>query len=169
MQTNTIQENESSLAELFQDATTSQDQVVSVAKAYLDARRAKEDKEAELKSASETFAQAELALLRAMDGADVKSLKVEHAGVTAALTKTQSTYYSLPAGALDDPDIMAWLKERGGADLLKQTIHHATFSSLCKELVENQAALFDGVNPVDNPLHPAIKVAERRGIMMRKG
>ena len=154
---------EDDLATFFGDDAASQEVVIARAKAFLDARRKKEVAEEELKRLSAGVTNCELELIRAMDAAGVKSLKIEHAGQTAGLSQTQTTYYSLPAGTIDEPDFMEWLKDAGGSDILKHTIHHSTFSAFCKELVSHSA---DGDNGL---LHPAVKVAERRGVMVRKG
>lgn len=172
METTTLQEQtESSLVDLFANPSESDSQfiVVARAKAYLDARRAKEGQENALKDASQKLQDAELQLLRAMDGAGMKSMKLDHAGETVAMSQTSSTYYSLPAGGIDDPAILAWLDEQGGSDLLKKSIHHATFSSFCKEIVDQSIKAMDESGVAINPLHPAVKIAERRGIMLRKG
>lgn len=161
MDTTTLQD-ESSLASLFEETQDAQATVVARAKAYLDARRLKEDAEKLASRQGELLAQAELELLRAMDGAQVKSLKVEHNGSLNGLSQTQSTYYSLPGGAMEEAEFMDWLTSHGGEDLIKKTIHHSTFSSFAKELV-SQA---EGKTEV---LHPSVKIAERRGVMLRKG
>ncbi len=157
-----ISETESSLAALFEDASGGQEIVVAMARNYLVARRFKEDKESEEKLAGEKLRQAESDLLRAMDQAGVKSLAIDDDGKTAKLSQTQSTYYSLPAGAIDDEGVMQWLNEAGAKDIIKRTIHHATFSSFCKELAD--MAAMGGL-----PLHPSVKIAEKRGIQLRKG
>lgn len=165
MTTETISQDD--LASLFEDSGN-QELLVAKAKAYLHRRKVKEDMEAILKEESEKFQQSESELVQAMTAAGVKSLKIEHDGKTNALTQSTSVYYSLPAGSIDNPDIMAWLQENGAKDIIKSSIHHATFSSFCKELVENASQQFSG-ETVLNPLHPAVKIAERRGIMLRKG
>lgn len=161
----TEQATESSLADLFTDPQEErdiQDALVNRAKAYLDSRRLKEDAEQLAKRQGELFNQTETELLRAMDAAGVKSLKIEHAGTLCGLTQTQSTYYSLPSGSLENAEIMDWLTAHGGTDIVKQTINHMTFSSFAKELVDQA----EGKRDV---LHASIKVLDRRGVQLRKG
>ena len=158
----TIQENESSLAALFEGQEDTQEVLIKRSRAYLDARKLKEDAEALAKRQVEVLNQAEVELLRAMDAAQVKSLKIEHAGALCGLTQTQSTYYSLPSGALEDPRIMDWLTAHGGEDIVKRTINHMTFSSFAKELVDQA----EGERRV---LQTSVKVLDRRGVQLRKG
>lgn len=154
--------DESSLASLFEDQADTQEVLVARSRAYLDARSLKEDADLLAKRQSELLMAAEVELLRAMDQAGVKSLKIEHRGATCGLTQTQSTYFSLPAGSLENAEIMDWLTAHGAGDIVKQTINHMTFSSFAKELVDQAK----GDRAV---LHAAVKVLDRRGVQLRKG
>ena len=154
-------QDESSLAAMFADTSDAQEALVARAKAYLQSRDLKDEADKLAKTQNELMNQAEIELLRAMDAAAVKSLKIEHAGALCGLTQTASTYYSLPAGALEDAAIMAWLEEKGATDIIKKTINHMTFSSFAKEIVE-QAGGDRGV------LHEAVKVLDRRGVQLRR-
>lgn len=156
-----LHEADKEIAELFgEDPMATQETVVARAKAYLTCRRLKEEAEALAKQQGAQLAIAEEELVRAMNGADVKSIKLDHEGQRASISQTSTVYYSLPPGALDDADIFAWLEKNGGHDLVKRSIHHATFSSLCKELCEQG-------KPAD-VLHPAVKIVEKRGVMLRR-
>lgn len=166
----TLPTNIDDFASLFSDASGTQEIVVAKARAYLDARKADEEAEAEKSRRYKILEQAETELIRAMDAAGVKSLKIDHDGVANnGISQTKKVNYSLPAGSLDNPDVMEWLLLNGGADIVKLTVHHATFGSFCKELVEQASAKLGVESPIINPLHPLVKVAERRGIMLRKG
>jgi len=169
----TLPANIDDFANLFDDASGTQEIVVAKARAYLDARKADEEAETEKSRRYKILEQAETELIRAMDAAGVKSLKIDHDGVANnGISQTKKVNYSLPAGSLDNPDVMEWILLNGGADIVKSTIHHATFGSFCKELVEQSVQKFGHGDPaatIMNPLHPLIKIAERRGIMLRKG
>lgn len=139
-------------------AEMSQEQVVKLARVYLDARRRHEEADMAIKKLAEQRQKAESDLVIAMESAGVKGLKVDHDGSTVGISQTKSVYYSLPSGSLDDAEIMAWIKTAGGADLVKSTIHHSSFSSFCREIVSQEQAL-----------HPSVKVAEKRGVQVRQG
>ncbi len=149
---------EEEIHSLFPEDEISQEVVLARAKAYLDARRAKEAAEVDLSNLTKSLTEAEAALILAMDGADVKGLKIEHRGEVAALSQMRSVYFSLPPGGISDANVLAWITDNGGKDIMKPAIHHATFSSFCKELVDQGKVI-----------PPMIKVAERRGIQLRKG
>jgi hypothetical protein len=212
--------DEHSLATLFVDTNDTQEVLIARSRAYLDARKLKEDAELLAKRQGEILNQAETELLRAMDGAQVKSLKIEHDGKLCGLTQTKKTFYSLPKAGdyegaptfIEDPIMLEWLDEHGGTDLIKKTIHHATFSSFCKELADQASCkiniegglIYSAGEVVDCKtadaiaiandiecaeefvkayadktlfldvekkiiLNPAIKIAEKRGIQLRKG
>ena len=155
-----MQATESSLADLFPATESNADQVSAMARVYLEARKAREEAEAVSKRLWAALEAAENNLLETMAVAGVKSIKVEHDGLVVGISTTSSTYYSLPPGAIDDDVIVEWLKAKGGGDLIKNTIHHSSFSAFCRELV-------DAAGPAE--LLPAVKVAERRGVQVRRG
>mgnify|MGYP006976746802 CR=1 FL=1 len=58
--------------------------------------------------------------------------------------------------------VYAWLKENGYADLVKETVHAQSFSSLVNEWIEQ-----DGEIP--EPVADMINLTEKVGITIRKG
>ena len=150
---------EEQIASLFEDVSDHHSRVVALAKSYLESRLARDNADKVAADATKQLVSSEQELLRVMRSAGVKSLKVEHLGKMVLLTQKESTYYSAPAGSLDIPEFLQWLEAAGGKDLIKNTIHHATFSSFCKELKESG----------DMPLHKLVNVLDRRSISMRKG
>ncbi len=150
---------EDDLKTLFGHDEQSQQMVLTTAAhLYLEARRAKEQAEDNLKRKNALLAEAEQELRRVMDDAGIKSLKIDHDGHDVALTASESSYYAAPAGALEDSRFYLWLLRAGGQDLVKRTIHHASFSAFCRELVEAGKALPDEV-----------KVATRQTVRIKEG
>lgn len=132
--------------------------LTAAAHEYLAARTAKEAVEESLKTASARQQNAEDLLLRLMAAAGVKSLRLDDgAGSDVLISEATSTYYSAASGMLDDGAFYAWLLRAGGHDLVKRTIHHASFSSFCRELVEAGRAI-----------HPAVKVATKKQVRMKR-
>jgi hypothetical protein len=131
--------------------------IIQAARSYLERRANKECQEAALKLANEQMAAAEDVLLRKLDEAGVLSVKLDDEGKKTLLASSTTTYYSVPAGALDNPEVVRWLYNNGGRDLLRNTLHHASFSAFCRELAEKGRSL-----------HPLVKVANKRSIKMRK-
>lgn len=70
------------------------------------------------------------------------------------------TYASPRADAKER--VYAWLKENGYADLVKETVHAQTFSSLVNEWIETDGAIPDEVADL-------INVTEKVTIGIRKG
>lgn len=155
--TDILTPEEQALADMFLDAG-SEESVPNAARAYLEARRAKEELEARLKTAAEVVSVSEGVLIREMERASVKSLKLEHGGETVNLVQTMMKFYSLPAGSLENADIYQWLIDSGGADLVKSTVHPSTFGAWCRELVDT-----------GKTLHEAIRCGEKKGVQLRKG
>ena len=132
--------------------------VATAARTYLGCRRAREEAEAAAKRAREVLDAAEIYLLHSMDAAGLLAVRIEDQdGRPVNLTSSVSTHYSIAVGQLDDAGVFAWLSESGGADLVKKTIHHGTFSAFCRELAE-----------AEKPLHQAVKLVERREIRVRQ-
>ena len=150
-----IQKNE--LATLFghDETAEARPDVTSSARVYLDLRRQVDDAEAALKTLRSRMDTAESAFLAKLDECGLSSVKLADG---TALTSSTSNYYALPAGALEDASVMLWLIRMGGRDLVKRTIHHQSFSGFCRELAE------DGKS-----MHPAVKLAQRRGVRMKSG
>lgn len=154
-------QEETDLASLFDDPCEDQNALLSLAKTYLDARRFKDEAEAIEKQAGQRLEATKEQLIRAMKSAGVKSLKIDHDGKTQGLTHTNTTYYSLPAGGIDDESVLEWIEQAGGNGIVKHTVHHMTFSSFCREIKDNP---LNGVG-----LHPLVKVLDRPGITVTKG
>ena len=126
------------LAALFgHSPDTPTDSLVAAARYYLDCRARKEDNERLAKDLGERLGQAETELLRKLDEAGVLSVKVETTeGKSAMISAATSTHYRLPSGHLEDSNFMLWLLRNGGQDMVRRTVHHATFSSFCREIAE---------------------------------
>jgi hypothetical protein len=156
---------EQDIADLFIDPFALPDNLTTLARQFVEARIAKETAEAVLKEANDLVMRAEAALGQAMKSNGMTSMTIEVGGQKKKLVSTQTMYYSLPPGALDDEAIREWLELSGGVDIIKNTVHHSTFSSFCKEIVEKAA----GEGYTGSVLHPAVKTAVRSGIQLRKG
>jgi len=160
---------ENDIADMFTDPFASPDTLSVHARAFVEARIAKDTAEAVLKEANDLVMRAEAALMQSMKQNGMKSMGIEIDGKAWKLVTTKTPYYSLPKDANDRPimdqGLLDWLELSGGADLVKSTIHHATFSSFCKELIDN--AVSQG--HTGSVLHPSIKEAVRSGVQMRKG
>lgn len=133
------------------------DDVAALARAYLAERHEKESAEILLKNATERLEKAESALIARMAEVGVKSIKIEDGGFAIGLTSTISHHYSAPVGSLEDGDFFRWLLRSGGHDLVRRNIHHASFSSFCRELTE-----------AGRPIHEIVKIVERKTIKVKK-
>ncbi len=141
------------------DLPQTQDGVAKAARVYLTLRQSRTEAEDLLKAHTAGLAGAESELLRQMALAGVKSLKVDGGdGKTVSVAASTSEYYSLPAGALDDTEIFTWLLRAGGHDMVKRTIHHASFNGFCRELAA------DG-----RSIHPSVKKVEMKKIRVAGG
>ena len=119
---------------------------------FLHLRKCKDEAEERAAQARALLEEAQERLLQLMAVGNVSSLRVGDVLLSAATRG----YYSLPAGALDDPAVANWLYSAGGQDLLKRSVHPQTFSSFCRELVEGGHAL-----------HPAVRQALKRVVSVR--
>jgi hypothetical protein len=133
------------LEDLFGAPITGTDAVAKAARIYLEVRKIKEEQEQHLKDCNESLRTAETALFQKMDEARTVSVKLDDGTLVSTST---STKYNLPAGGLDNDDLKQWMIVAGGQDLLKTTIHHASFSSFCKELVEQGKQLPEAVKSI---------------------
>lgn len=132
-------------------------EVPDLARAYLACRKHREAAEEALKRIREQADEAELELMTAMELSGLLSVRVQDEdGKPVTLSPASTTYYSLPAGSLEDAVILRWLMTSGGDQLVKKTIHHATFSSFCRELVESGKDL-----PVN------VKITARKYVQVR--
>jgi hypothetical protein len=147
--------NRTDVAALFGHAPTNE--VVDAAQIYLIARLKKEEAEKALRAANEELDSAESLLLGKLDEAGVKSIKVDWDGGVAALSASTTTYYAMPKDGLEDTNLYLWLLRAGGKDLVRRTIHHASFSSFCREVADSGRAV-----------HPAVKRTERRVVRVKR-
>lgn len=146
-----------SLSELFGHDASSIG-LADAARAYLSCRKLKEEAESLVRTQADILNSAEDTLLQKMQEAGVLSVKVEdESGRPTMVSAGASTYYNLPQGALEDREIYVWLLAQGGQDLVKRSIHHASFSSFCRELVD-----------AGRNLHPAVKVTEKKVVRVKK-
>ena len=145
------------LTELFK-RPLADDSLIEAAREYLAARKAEEAAIASLTLATKAMQAAEATLMAKMDETGVKSLKVQDGADEVSLSGSTSTYYSLPAGSLDDNSVMAWLMRCGGHDLVKRTMHHGSFTHFCREVVESGRAV-----------HPSVKKVEKRVVRVKRG
>lgn len=124
--------------------------------AYLCARRYKEAAEEQLREASSDLAHAEMALMRALDEAGTKGVKLERPEGTAVLTAPVSHYYRLSEGLLDtDTGLRAYVVRNGGGEMMRTFVHPSTFTAWCRALVES-----------GQRLHPAITEVKKRGVRL---
>ena len=113
------------------------DSLAQAAKLYLSARTDKEEVEKELRTRQDTLNNAEEILLAKFEEAGILSIKLDNGeGKPVLLYSAPSAYYAAPSGSLENPEFFLWLLRSGGQDLVKRNIHHASFSSFCRELVE---------------------------------
>lgn len=98
----------------------------------LEAYQAECDKYADLKTEAEKNKQRVTAeLIKLMEAESLSSFK------DSALGKTFSITQDLNIKKVDEDAIIAWIKESGNQDVLKETIHPSTFKALVKHhLVE---------------------------------
>lgn len=132
--------------------------LVGAARAVLSCRQEVDDIEKVLGNAKKALRNSEDLLGGLLEQSGVLSVKVDQEGGTpVTLSLSQKTYYALLAGSLEQRDVHLWLLRAGGHDIIRKTIHHATFSAFCRELVTQ------GRN-----LHPAIMTTEIKTISVRK-
>jgi hypothetical protein len=144
--------------ELFAKPQAGMDVVAEAARRYLATRLDKEEVEKMLDESKKRLDAAEALLFAKMDEAKVHGLKlVADDGLSYSISDAKTPYYSAPPGALDDSEFYRWLLHNGGHDLVKRAIHHMSFSSFCRELVE-----------ADKNLHPTVKMVEKRSIRVSK-
>ncbi len=150
--------DEAPLEDLFSDAGSARD-VQQRAALYLAARQDKDAIERQLSQANKSLESCETDLLRAMDRAGLLSAKVDGPdGVPVTVSAGEKAFYSLKQGLLDDPSVVEWLRESGGTDIVKATVHHMTFRRFCRELEE-----------AGKPIHPSVTAARMRAISVKRG
>jgi hypothetical protein len=130
--------------------------LTDAARAYLMARAIRDTAEDVLKERNEALRKAEGTLLGLMDEQGVKSLKLDVDGKPVALTASTTVRYALPPDALENSAFFLWLLRNGGQDLVKRTVHWATFSSFCKELAE-----------AGKTVHPTVRQTTQRTVSRR--
>ena len=98
----------------------------------LEAYQAECDKYADLKTEAEKNKQrVTVELIKLMEAESLSSFK------DSALGKTFSITQDLNIKKVDEDAIIAWIKESGNQDVIKETIHPSTFKALVKHhLVE---------------------------------
>lgn len=141
-----------SVAELFTHTATVDDQagLDLLTRNYLDLRRQVEEKETELKERKEALDRAERDCLHKMAECGVLSVRIEvEDSSPRTVSSTSRKVYAAPSGCLENNDFFRWLLRNQGSDLVKRTIHHATFSRFCRELAEQ-----------NKPLHKDVKLTE---------
>lgn len=112
--------------------------------------------ETELKALNKELDQAESVLVRKMT--DEETPRFERGG--RLLYLTTRTYASPMAGAKEQ--LYHWLKENGYADLVKETVAVQSLASMAKELLEEDDALPEG-------LQPLLNVFDKTTVGMRQG
>jgi hypothetical protein len=132
--------------------------LADVARAYLKARKMKDEADELAKMQGVALDRAEEEFRKQAEAAGVKSIKVEFDNLTFTVSTSKSDYYAVPPGALDDNNFVVWMMRSGGQDLIKRTVHHASFSSHCRELVAAGKTLF-----------PNLKVTEKKTVRVAKG
>ncbi len=146
----------SAIADLFPAVRTADttEAVHVAAKAFLDARAAKQDADAAAKAAGENLDKAEETLL-AILAANKIPVWVESEFRLSILPKT---HYSVLVDTIrEDRKFRAWLKRTGGWDLVKESVHPQSFAKFCRELVD-----------AGKTLNPAIRKVEQQAISVRK-
>jgi hypothetical protein len=106
--------------------------------------------EACLKLLREHLLQAEQQLLLALDASGLKSLTLP-GGETLAATSRSS--YTIPAAALEDPQVFLGLLRAGGRDLVRRHVDPRSFSAFCRKAAK-----------AGRHVHPAVKVFTRRTV-----
>lgn len=119
-------------------------------------RDRKDELEKALKALNEELDKTELTLVRQMT--DEETPLFNRQGRTLYLTTR--TYASPAAGAKEQ--LYSWLKQNGYEDLVKETVHAQSLSSLAKEMLEESDDL-----PED--LKPLMNVFDKTSIGVRKG
>ncbi len=147
----------SDLHELF--ARPDQDDLATMARNVLVARDGVRHAEALVAKLKKALSVAEDDLIRLMQAQAVQSIKVENdLGVPCLLTNGTSNHYQLPAGSLEDTSVLTWIMRQGGEDLVRRTVHHASFSAFCRELVA-----------AGKPIHARVKLVARRVVRVKEG
>jgi len=125
------------------------DETVAAARAFVRARRHKEEAERALALANEALRGVEDDFVRLLDRFGLASVEVD----ALRLTVCASRHYALPKEALDDAAVLLWLHRSGGRDLLERTINASKSSAFCRRLVE-----------AGKPLSPQVRQVERRWV-----
>jgi hypothetical protein len=124
------------------------------AKAFLDARAAKQQADDAAKRANELLDQAESALLAILQANKIP-LWVEDG---FKLSASKKEFYSVLVDTVrEDKGFRRWMKRMKGWDLVRETVHPQSFAKWCRELVE-----------AGKRLNPAIRKAEQQVISVRK-
>ncbi len=131
--------------------------VQGAARFCLLARAEVERAEAALKKAKELLDGAERNVIDVMQQAGLSAVKLDCPGGRVTVSLAESVYFSAPAGSLEDTGFFQWLLRSGGHDLVKRTVHHASFSSFCRELREQERSI-----------HPAVRMIEKKQVRVKK-
>ena len=141
------------LSKLFGHEEDAHAPVERLVERLLAARRQKEEAEAALKAANASVAEAEAKVFIALDAAGQKSLR--HGGVT--LSACESRHYRIPPEALQRPDLVRWILQNGGHDLLSRFVEARAFSHFCRQLASE-----------NRRLHPLVEEYARKTVQIRK-
>lgn len=130
--------------------------VADLAAEYIRARKAIDATDADLSDLKKERDRLEMVLLAKMEEQNTLSLRLQDGDMTALLSASETTFYSLPSGGLADETLRDWLDQNGGGDAIKLTIHAQTFSALCRQLAAN-----------GKDVHPAVRVAKKKTVAVR--
>ncbi|MDQ0340245.1 hypothetical protein J2S00_003050 [Caldalkalibacillus uzonensis] len=130
--------------------------VLSLADQLLNLREAKEDLESRLKEINKELEKVENELVEQM-----RVNELERFNFRGKLFYQQAKTWASPKKEHKEY-VYQWLKENGYADLVKETVHSQSFSSLINEMLEEEGE-------VPDDLMPFINLTEKVGIRVRKG
>lgn len=131
----------------------SEEGLASPAGEYLAAREALARAEKAQALARQALEEAEQKLHDAMTAAGTSSFA--YGGET--LTASRHSYYSLPAGALDEADVYRWLVVTGGRDLVRRTVHAGSLTAHCRRLEE-----------AGRHVHPRLRLVVKKVIKLKR-